>query len=272
MRNSRVRTIDHAWETIFKACEIDRHDFKERPFRIKGSVIKHACRHFIKAGEKEVGNLCKQYSRESRPQVFVEQDLFLLPVENGIYQIVKGEGYVDIPDIETPLVQYDSQISFDLETFIVGDSERRHLDCAYVLSLIRNFVEDDSLVLTIRGRKYTPPFSFRVGEFNIDVASVQTEISAGYEGRDRVVLVKVKNGQLRNTKNTIIRQLYYPYRKWREHIQKQINVLFFESVMKSGGNLEYHIREFEFTEPENYNSIRLRKSARYIIKQSERIT
>ncbi len=32
----------------------------------------------------------------------------------------------------------------------------QHLDFAYASSLIRTFMEDDTLVLTIRGRKYTP--------------------------------------------------------------------------------------------------------------------
>jgi hypothetical protein len=57
------------------------------------------------------------------------------------------------------------------------------LDFAYASSLIRTFLEDDSLVLTVRGRKCTPKFSFRVGKQNITAESVQTEVDAGYEGK-----------------------------------------------------------------------------------------
>lgn len=267
MRDGQDRPVDRSWEAIFRMYEIDQHDFEKAPFRVEARMIKRACQHFTETGEKEVRVLCKQDSRESRPRVFVERGLFLLPIKNGIYQIIKGEGYVNVPDIETPLIQYNSEFSFELETSTVGDSEMQHLDYAYALSLIRNFIGDDSLVLTIRGRKYTPPFSFRVGKFNIKVDGVQTEVDAGYEGRDRVVLVEAKNSQIRNTKNTIIRQLYYPYRKWQEHTRKKIIILFFERVVRPESDLEYHLWEFEFTDPENYNSIKLRKAGRYTIKR-----
>ncbi|MDR2659374.1 MAG: hypothetical protein LBC27_05220 [Spirochaetaceae bacterium] len=64
--------------------------------------------------------------------------------------------------------------------------------------------------------QYTPKFDFTAGRFNqkIIVESVQTEVDAGYEGKNQIVLIEAKNSQ---TKNTIIRQLYYPYRQWQYH-------------------------------------------------------
>ena len=96
----------------------------------------------------------------------------------------------------------------------------QHLDLAYALSLIRHFVDDDSLVLTIRGRKYTSQFDFFTGEFQVHVQSVQTKVDAGYEGVNKVVLVEAKGG---NASNTIIRQLYYPYRQWQNHTKDALN-------------------------------------------------
>ena len=89
---------------------------------------------------------------------------------------------MDIPSITSPLIDYRSSFPFDLETSRVGDSEMQHLDYAYALSLIRHFAKDDSLVLTIRGRKYTANFNFLAGGRRIEVDSVQTEVDAGYEG------------------------------------------------------------------------------------------
>ena len=86
-------------------------------------------------------------------------------------------------------------------------------------------MKDESLVLTIRGRKYTPKLSFFVGKLKIKVKRVQTEIDAGYEGRNKVVLVEAKNSK---TTNTIIRQLFYPFKQWSSYIQKKIHLLFFE--------------------------------------------
>ena len=85
-----------------------------------------------------------------------------MPIKNGIYKIVKGEGYLDIPYIYSVEKRYLSKLDFCLDTAKVGNSEMQHLDYAYASSIIRDFMDDDSFVLTIRGRKYTPKFSFYV--------------------------------------------------------------------------------------------------------------
>lgn len=57
------------------------------------------------------------------------------------------------------------------------------------------------------------------------MASVQTEVDAGYEGKERLVLIEAKN---RSKNNVIIRQLYYPFRQWTTHVaQKSVSVIFF---------------------------------------------
>lgn len=57
-------------------------------------------------------------------------------------------------------------------------------------------MNDQSLLLTIRGRKYTPEISFKVGKCKIFAKSVQTEVDAGYEGRDKIVLIEAKKYKL----------------------------------------------------------------------------
>jgi hypothetical protein len=219
--------------------------------------IKQATKHFTKTNEREVRILCKQDSREDRPEVFVENNLFLLPIRNGEYAIIRGEGYIDIPEIQSVVKIYKSKLDFKLETSLVGNSEMQHLDFAYAASLIRTFLEDDSLVLTIRGRKYTPKFSFKVGNQEITAESVQTEVDAGYEGRKQVALIEAKNS---STQNTIIRQLFYPYRQWQQHTEKQVKTLFFEKQ-----NNFYSLWQFEFLNQSDYNSIILSKSQCYEI-------
>ena len=247
-----------SWQAIFDRYEIADHDFDTAPLPISADQIKRACQHFTKTGEKEARILCKQDTRESRPQVFRDRGLFILPVKNGEYIIVKGEGYIDVPNITSPLQDYQSAFPFELETSGVGDSEMQHLDRAYALSLIRHFIGDDSLVLTIRGRKYTPQFDFLVNGFSIRVQSVQTEVDGGYEGREQVVLVEAKSG---NASNTIIRQLYYPFRQWQNHTTKPVSTLFFQRADDD----EYRMWHFVFDDPNDYNNIRLLKSARYKI-------
>jgi len=252
---------DVSWEKIFDNYEIANHNFSEKPFLIKARQIKDACQNFTETGQKEVRILCKQDSRDDRPQVFIDRNLFLLPIKNGQYFIVEGEGYVDIPEINTPTETYHSKLDYHLDTSLIGDSEMQHLDFAYASSLIRNFMNDQSLVLTIRGRKYTPEFSFMVGSQKINTISVQTEVDAGYEGKDKVVLIEAKNS---NVKNTIIRQLYYPFRQWQTYTDKNVYTLFFEK-----NDDIYSIWQFAFDDVNDYNSIRLVKSLKYRIINNE---
>lgn len=248
------------WQAIFDKYEIHKHDFSKSPYVLTAEQIKQATSHFLTTNEREVRVLCKQDSREDRPEVFVNKNLFLLPIKNGIYVILEGEGYIDIPEISTKPHIYKSKLDFDLETSRIGNSEMQHLDFAYASSLIRSFMDDQSLVLTIRGRKYTPRFDFTAGKFNqkITTESVQTEVDGGYEGKNQVVLIEAKNSQ---TKNTIIRQLYYPFRQWQHHTSKNVNILFFEKR-----NNIYSLWNYEFSDINNYNSINLINSAQYEIQ------
>jgi hypothetical protein len=246
------------WLSIFDTYKINKHDFNKSPFILTAQQIKEATAHYKRTAEKEVRILCKQDRREDRPQIFVDNGLFILPIKNGSYALLKGEGYVDIPDIDNDSVSYTSKLDFKLETSLIGNSEMQHLDFAYASSLIRTFLDDDSLVLTIRGRKYSPKFEFKVGHNFLSVEGVQTEVDAGYEGRQQVVLIEAKNS---SSKNTIIRQLYYPFRQWKEHTNKQVNILFFEK-RKS----QYFLWEFTFSDLLDYNSITLLRSAKFEIK------
>lgn len=249
---------NQSWEKIFTDYKILKHDFNKSPFEISAEQIKVSCQNFKTVAQKEVRILCKQDSREDRPQVFIENNLFLLPTKNGHYSIIKGEGYVDIPEITTQEKTYHSKLDFKLDTSEIGNSEMQHLDFAYASSLIRTFMNDDSLVLTIRGRKYTPEFNFNISNHRINVQSVQTEVDAGYEGRDKIVLIEAKNT---STNNTIIRQLFYPYKQWKHHTSKDVYLLFFEKRKDL-----FYIWQYGFSDENNYNSIELIKSDKYKIK------
>jgi hypothetical protein len=90
----------NSWNAIFDKYKIIEHDFDNKPYIINAEQIKQATTQFTKTNEREVRILCKQDSRENRPEIFIENNLFLLPVKNGEYAIVKGEGYIDIPEIQ----------------------------------------------------------------------------------------------------------------------------------------------------------------------------
>ena len=262
--SSSTESGQSPWEAIFERYNIEEHDFDVAPFPLSAAQIGVACQGFARPSEKEARILCKQDTRESRPQVFRDKGLFILPVKNGEYAIIKGEGYVDIPPVTSPLQNYQSDFPFELKSSVIGNSEMQHLDYAYALSLIRHFTGDNSLVLTIRGRKFSPSegFDFVTSKFRLRAQSVQTEVDSGYEGKNNVVLVEAKGSK---ATNTIIRQLYYPYRQWGIFTGKPVSTLFFQHA--KGG--EFHLWQFGFDELENYNSIRLLRSGRYQIVRNK---
>lgn len=253
---------DDVWQEIFDHYKMARHNFGTSAFHLKSEEIKKVSSHYPTTSEREVRVLCKQDTRESRPAVFKSRGLFLLPTSNRSYAIVKGEGYVDIPPIERTIEIYQSKLDYVLDTAHVGNSEMQHIDFAYASSLVRTAMQDDSLVLTIRGRKYTPSFNFNVSKCHVEVHGVQTEVDAGYEGRDKVILVEAKGA---GATNTIIRQLFYPYRQWQQATQKEIVTLFFA---KSGN--QYSLWRFKFQDPQDYNSIKLVESHSFVIRSEKR--
>lgn len=254
-----ITTKDEAWERILDRGDFRNHNFNESPFFITAKEIKTVTSGFNISDNSltEPRILCKQDTRESCPRIFRDNGLFILPVKNGKYAILRGDGYVDIPTITTQPISYSSQLGFDLETSLIGNSEMQYLDKAYASSIIRTFMSDTSLVLTIRGRKYTPEFDFYVGNQELHVKSVQTEVDAGYEGRNEIVLVEAKNT---DATNTIIRQLYYPFRQWQLHTHKPVKTLFFEHCLETD---LYNIWEFSFANLDDYTSIRFERSARF---------
>ena len=253
-----------AWQKIFNDWNLRQHDFSSSPAIISAEQIKQSCSSFEKVADREVRILCKQDCSEKRPEIFRELGLFILPKKNGEYYIIKGNGYVEIPEIEEPIQDHVSALEFELQSSGVGDSEMQHIDFAYASSLIRTFMNDPYLVLTIRGRKYSPGFTFNVEGFSLDIEGVQTEVDAGYESKDSIVLLEAKNAA---TRNIIIRQLYFPFRQWSKHINKPVQTLFFERRMIAGEPV-YHIWQFGFKDPNNYNSITLIRAKRYRIISS----
>ncbi|OAD20495.1 hypothetical protein THIOM_003800, partial [Candidatus Thiomargarita nelsonii] len=62
------------WKAIFDEYDIHSHDFEESPFIITAKEIKEAT-------TREPRILCKQDTREKRPEIFIKNDLFILPIK-----------------------------------------------------------------------------------------------------------------------------------------------------------------------------------------------
>ena len=246
------------WVKIIKETGLINHSFSDGPFYVKHKTIKDIVSDIdAPNNSKEIRILGYQATREQRPEYFIKNNLFLLPASNREWVVVEGEGYIDIPKIKENPIQIKSKLDFKMESLEIGTSEMQYLDSAFVHGITQHFLEDESIELTVRGRKRTAPFNFSVQGVEVECKGVQTEVDAGYEGRTSLTLVEAKSS---NINNEIIRQLYFPFRKWSMDINKNIRNVFFQ-FDKDSKVLSYW--EYGFQDQSKYDSIYLIKAQSY---------
>jgi hypothetical protein len=186
-------------------------------------------------------------------------------VKNGEYVLVRGNGFHVLEKLPEPPTVFRPTLDFELTTLAVGDSESQHLDYCYNVGLIERFAGVTGLRPTIRGRKRMQPVEFfagRVGPVNVS-AGVQIEVDLGCEGRDDIVLIEAKVGQ---PADFIIRQLFYPYRKWKLEIpQKRLRPWFFCSTPVAGQKL-YRFWEYTFADDSQYQSLQYQRGEAFLVE------
>jgi len=207
--------------------------------------------------------MAKMDTLESLPQIFRLNSLFLLPVSRKEYGIVKGKGYHRPESIDNKPIIHDTSIPFPISASGV-ESESVYLDYANSCGLLSKLCGTNTLVQSIRGRRTTPSFNFRVDNSEIRVNHAQIEVDVGFEGPDQIVLFEAKIG-IPSSFN--IRQLYYPYRTF--YSKKRVRNFFFclEPITK-----EYFFWEYSFNPDDDFESIKLVCFKRYQIKISKVIS
>ena len=171
---------------------------------------------------------------EMLPQIFLENNLSILPVKNGEYAVFQDphhQSFFKFPsDIDSIPISYHkpatSIANFDSFQTLNSLNEAQALDTALISSIIRDFTDEKEIWLTIRGRQFTQDFQVFVPrlEKSIDVSKVQIEIDAGYETENAIYLFEAKIGKRENFN---IRQLLYPYLEWKNRTAKPIIPIFF---------------------------------------------
>lgn len=207
--------------------------------------------------------VCNLDSRKKLPPVLKEQNLFILAVENGAYQLVKGDGYHDLEPISGPPETHTATLPFELTT-ASGDSEDRYLQYAYNTGLLSRFTGIDRLIQGSSNRQRSNRFTFYVGDSGpITVDGVQIQTDGVFEGKSSIALVEAKAG---SRESFWIRQVYYPFRQRRQETSKDIKSLFF---LYDGESKTYNFWEYVFSDPKDYASISLERSQSYKIKREK---
>lgn len=245
---------DIAWEKIFEKYHIlDRLANNERV-----SISSIDINQF-----REARLMTKFDHRSQLPKLFVDHKLSILPTSRGTYEIGTFETFYDFnkEDIEITTIDFPTFLeSIDYKDIT---SESIAINCAFVSKILHDFTGEENLLPTVCGRMSSSLFDFTINSgknsFKINVENSQIEIDGGYEGDNSLNLIEAKNYI---SDDFLIRQLYYPYRLWSNKITKRVRPIFL-----TYSNGIFHLREYEFTTPNLYNSIRLLQHKKYAVQE-----
>lgn len=256
------KTVAQLWEEIFNDFNVLDKINEDGYFIITADQIRNY---------KEPRLMAKFDFSRQLPSVFKDNDLGILPIKNGeyiigkfnLFETIKNTKYedIDIKKVELP--------SF-IETIDPDNiySESNALNVASLSGMFKDAFNEE-LYETIQGKMRTNTFNFTISSNNInnkiEVNGAAIEIDGGYESKTKVVLVEAKNSM---PEDFVIRQLYYPYRHWKDKIMKEIVPVFF-----AYDNGIYNMFIYSFEDLYKYNSLKLNEIKRYMIssKSSETI-
>jgi hypothetical protein len=201
------------------------------------------------------------------PDLFLDNDLSILPITRGSYLIGQFKAYHTISynnKIKNKIVPFPGNIeSIDFANIY---SESAALNCAFATGILKDFAGED-LIPTVSGRMSTSIFDFFINgnsqNFKVTVKNSQCEIDGGYESDNLLLLIEAKNYTVTDF---LVRQLFYPYRLWQGKITKKVIPVFL-----TFSNDIFSFFRFEFEDVNKYNSITLIEQSNYIIT-SETIT
>ena len=201
--------------------------------------------------------------RSQLPKLFVDNKLSILPTSRGTYEIGTFETFCDFDKEDVEITSIDFPTFLESIDYKDITSESIAINCAFVSKILHDFTGEENLLPTVCGRMGSSSFDFKItsGEntFKINVENSQIEIDGGYEGDNSLNLIEAKNYI---SDDFLIRQLYYPYRLWSNKITKRVRPIFL-----TYSNGIFHLREYEFTTPELYNSIRLLQHKKYAVQE-----
>lgn len=242
------KTVSDLWTDIFNDFNILDEIKKNGVYIITANDIRKY---------KEPRLMAKFDFSKQLPSIFKENNLGILPIRNGEYLIGNFNLFERIPNYDHIPVNKLELPRF-IETIDPDNiySESNALNVA-MLSGMLNDALNDELYETIQGKMRANNFNFRINGNLIEVNGAAMEIDGGYESANKIVLVEAKNTM---PEDFIIRQLYYPYRHWKEKVLKDIIPVFFAYE-----NGIYNIFVYEFIDINDYNSLNLLEIKRYII-------
>lgn len=257
-RKKSSLSANEAWKVL-----IDKYNILEE-------VQKNGCYH-IKASQikqfKEPRLMAKWDSTDALPKVLRDNKINILPDSRSSYVIGDFLLYQKIPELEENVTQMDHVELPDYESIDVNNisSEANAINVLLLTGILDDFLNTNDNVATFNGRMGTGEFEFVVDttrniKRKISVNNAQCEIDGGFENDDSVVIMEAKNVV---HEDFHVRQLYYPYRLWKNKVNKPIRLVF--SVYS---NMIYRLFEYRFNVLEDYSSIELVRTKNYSLQDT----
>ena len=257
-QNKENLSANDAWKAIIEKYHILEHIEKDGCFPIKASQIKEF---------REPRLMAKWDSTDALPEVLRKNKINILPDSRSSYVLGDFLLYQEIPPLDEPVTRMEHVELPDYESIDINNisSEANAINVLIISGILNDFLGTGENVSTFNGRMGTGCFTFEVDTHRgikqkICVNNAQCEIDGGFENEASVVIMEAKNVV---HEDFHIRQLYYPYRLWKDKVKKPIRLIF--SVYS---NRIYRLFEYRFKIPEDYSSIELVKSKNYSLQDT----
>jgi len=257
MKNDSSK-FNTSWEELFSRNDILRKVKQSGSFIIEKE-------HFKQLPDKRQIRLLTKIDNSSQlPIVFKKNNLAILPLSRSKWIICNFEAFHYLEDVDDNFVGVQIPKNIQSIDFSNITSESVAINVAYICGIIEDFV-GEKLVPTVDGRMGSGTFEFKLtpkdnGKVtNVEVNGAQIEIDAGYEGDNSFVIFEVK---MNYSSDFLIRQLYYPLRRWSGKVNKPIRTIFlsyYDSV--------FDLYEYSFADENDYNSLRLLNKKTYYLLQ-----
>lgn len=257
MSKSTISAND-AWKKIIERYDVVNKVSLEGIYHIKASEIKEY---------KEPRLMAKWDCTSALPKVFKDNKLNILPDSRNSYVLGDFLLYEEIPELTEAVNKMDHVDLPEYETIDIKNisSEANAINVLVLSGILDDFLGDENTVETFNGRMGTGEFDFVVDTVrgkkqSISVRNAQCEIDGGFENENDVVIMEAKNVV---NEDFHVRQLYYPYRLWRNKVSKPIRLIF--SIYS---NMIFRLFEYRFTDENDYSSIELVKTKNYSLQDT----
>lgn len=197
--------------------------------------------------------LAYQITSTSRPPIFQKLGLYILPIKNGVYLLLKTPIYQSLDYTNTNSIQIKKNT--DSMILRVGDSETSLLDNLRYSGVFERpeYLGEPILYGPLLNGRHRCSLTTKLGEQTISIQGVQYEVDSCYESKNAVLLIEAKSGgTVFDSFN--IRQLYFPYREILKTVGDKKKVI---PVFLHHHKGLIHIWRFDFQDPQRMDSISL---------------